>query len=227
MGLETAALVALGTSALGAGANYYNTRQTEKRQDNELANQIRQRAQLQGEADTAVNRLLASRAASDGTGERVATANQYLDQVRQAQGAATAGLRQGGAVSDAYRQSANDAALGIGDYGATAANLMARIDAPNQVRQRESIENAQLGSDLGRVARRSAGQDYIGQMRLQGIRRNPWLDAFSQLASGASSAIAGSSFGGDQTAALSGQANAITGANNADIFNRAQQRWSY
>lgn len=227
MGLETAALVALGGTALSAGANYYNGKQTAKRQDNELAKQIRQRSQLQGEADTAVNRLLAQRAASDSGGERAATANQYLDQVRQAQGAATAGLQQRGAVSDAYRQSANDAALGIGDYGATAANLMSRIDAPMQQRQREGVENAQLGSDLGRVARRSSGQDYLGQLRLQGIRRNPWLDAFSQLASGASTAVAGSSFGGGNTAGLSSQANAITGANNADIFNKAQQRWSY
>jgi len=227
MGLETAALIALGTTALGAGANYYNTRQTEKRQDSELARQIAARSKLQGEADTAVGRLLASRAASDASGERAATSNQYLDQVRQAQSAATAGLRQRGAVSDAYEQSARDAALGISDYGAATANLMARIDAPTQMRQREALENAQLGSDLGLLARRGSGQDYLSQLRLQGIRRNPWIDAASQLASGASGAIAGGSFGGDQSSALSGQASAITRANNGDIFNRAQQRWSY
>ena len=227
MGIETA--VALGGLALGAGANYVNTRQTQKAQDRELSRQIQQRSQLQGQADSAVSRLLASRAASDGAGERRVAESQYLDRVRQAQGAATAGLQQVGGVSDAYRQSANDAALGIGDYGATAANLMARIDAPTQQRQREAIESAQLGADLGLLSRRAQGQDYLGQLRLQNIRRNPWLDAFSQAANGASMAAASGAFSGigDTTSGLSSQANAITASNNADIFNKAQLRWGY
>ncbi|KIQ21547.1 hypothetical protein [Xanthomonas campestris] len=132
--------------------------------------------------------MLADRTTSDAANERGTAATQYLQQVRAAQGAASNGLRQAGAVSDAYQQQSNDAALGIADYGSSVANLMARIDAPQQQRQREAIESAQLGTDLGMIGRRSANDDFLTKLKLQSVRPNPWLAAAGQTASGAAGA---------------------------------------
>lgn len=221
MGTGAEFIVPLALGVGGAGLNYYNGQQTEKRQENELARQIQQRSRLQDQADQSINKLLAQRAVSDSEPERESTASQYLDRVRMAQGAATSGLGQRGAVSDAYQQSAQDAALGIGSYGDAAANLMARVDAPMLQRDRESVENAQLGSDLGRLSRKSQGQDYLSQLRLQGIRRNPWLDAASQGLSGAAMATAGSmgSQGGAGSMANFGS-EAGTWFNNPSLWGR-------
>lgn len=219
--------VATAIAIIGAGVNYHNTEQTKKRQDNELGRQIQQRSERQQEADKEVMDTIADRAAANGDTARSSMLDQYLSQVRGAQGAATTGLRQVGGVSDAYRQSANDAALGISNYAGDTASLMSRIDAPARQRQEESQQNAQLSTALGLIGNRSAGQDFLSNLRLQGIRRNPGLDAFVQAANAYANSAGGGGGGGVDTSGLSSQANNITAANNGTIFNNSQKRWGY
>ncbi|WP_315386609.1 hypothetical protein [uncultured Stenotrophomonas sp.] len=219
--------VATAVVLIGAAANQYNTHQTQKRQDNELGLQIQQRAARQNEADKEVMKTIADRAASDGDAGRSSMLDQYMNQVRSAQGSATSGLRQVGGVSEAYRQAANDAALGISDYAGDTASLMSRIDAPVRQRQGEAQQNAQLSTALSLIGNRSAGQDFLSNLRLQGIRRNPGLDAFVQVANAYAGAAGGGGGGGANTSGLSSQANGITAANNGTIFNNSQQRWGY
>jgi len=218
--------VATAIAIIGAGVNYHNTEQTKKRQDNELGMQIQQRAARQDEADKEVMKTIADRAANSGDSARSSMLDQYLSQVRGAQGAATTGLRQVGGVSDAYRQSANDAALGISDYAGDTADLMSRIDAPVRQRQGEAQQNAQLSTALSLIGNRSAGQDFLSNLRLQGIRRNPGLDAFVQVAN-AYAGSAGGGGGGADSSGLSTQANNITAANNGAIFANNSKRWGY
>lgn len=194
-------------AAVGGGASYVSQKQAADKQDDMLGAQIRQQSARQDEADKSVNQLIANRTTSDAANERGNASTQYLQQVRAAQGTASNGLRQAGAVSDAYQQQSNDAALGIADYGANVANLMARIDAPQQQRQREAIEGAQLGSDLGLIGRRAAGDDYLAKIKMQGVRANPWLAAFGQAASGAAMGMASAGAGSAASAgAASGSA---------------------
>ncbi len=218
--------VATAVVLIGAAANQYNTHQTQKRQDNELGLQIQQRAARQNEADKEVMKTIADRAANDSNAGRSSMLDQYMNQVRSAQGAATTGLRQVGGVSDAYRQAANDAALGISDYAGDTADLMSRIDAPVRQRQGEQQQNAQLSTALSLIGNRSAGQDFLSNLRLQGIRRNPGLDAFVQVAN-AYAGAAGGGGGGADTSGLSSQANGITAANNGAIFANNSKRWGY
>ena len=169
------ALLAAGS----AGVSYYNGRQTAKRQDNIIAQQIRQQGVRQQEADRAIASAMQERATQGAESDRAAIGSQYLDQVRAAQANAQRGLGQVGAVSNAYQQDANNAALGIGDYGARTADLMARIDAPTQQRQREGIADARTAMELDQIGRRSRSDDYLANLRLQGVQRNPWLDLAS------------------------------------------------
>lgn len=218
--------VATAIAIIGAGVNYHNTEQTKRRQDNELGLQIQQRAARQDEADKEVMKTIADRAASNGEVGRSSMLDQYMNQVRSAQGAATSGLRQVGGVSDAYRQAANDAALGISDYAGDNADLMSRIDTPVRQRQAEKQQNAQLSTALSLIGNRSAGQDFLSNLRLQGIRRNPGLDAFVQVAN-AYAGTAGGGGGGVDGSGLSSQANNITAANNGTIFANNSKRWGY
>lgn len=217
--------VATAIALVGAATQQYNQHKTEKKRDRRLAGQIRQQAEYQDQADAQVAQLLSERQASTSEPERQNTSQQYLDQVRAAQGAANRGLNQGGAVSDAYRASANAAALGISDYGNTAANLMARIDAPQQQRTRERLESGNLASQLGLIGRRASSADFLGQLQLQSIRDNPWLTAAAGVAQGVSSGL--SSRGGARagTDSVSSQANNITASNNARLFARSQNSW--
>lgn len=188
--------VGLALALASYGVNQYNNDQVAKKQDNILANQIAQQGRRQAEADQAVSDAMRERALSTSEQDRSGAANQYLQQVRAAQSNATQGLGQVGAVSNAYQQSANNAALGIGDYANTTANLMARIDAPLQQRQREAQATDRLQSDLGLLGRRAEGDDYIAQLKLRNVRANPWLTAAAQLMGGAAQGMAGRAGGG-------------------------------
>lgn len=206
-------------TALGAGASHYNTRQTAKKQDNILAGQIRQNSARQAEADLAVSETLRDRATQGADEERGQIGQQYLQQVRAAQGTATRGLGQVGAVSNAYQESANNAALGIGDYAEKTAGLMSRIDAPTQQRQREGQADARLALELGDIGRRSQADDYLAQLRLRGVQRNPWIDLASSLM-GAGAGFAAQS-GGQSLAGIQSQAKAGAdfGLSNAALSN--------
>lgn len=199
----------LALTALSAGANYHNTRQTAKKQDNILAGQIRQNSARQAEADQAVSDTLRDRATQGAEEERGQVGEQYLQQVRAAQGTATRGLGQAGAVSNAYQESANNAALGIGDYAERTAGLMSRIDAPTQQRQREGQSDARLAMELGDIGRRSQADDYLAQLRLRGVQRNPWVDLASSLM-GVGAGYAAQAGSGQSLAGI--QANAKAGA---------------
>lgn len=218
--------IAVGAAILAAGSNYYNTERTAKRQDRALTQQIQQQSKRQQEADREVAQTLAERAASNADANKQTTLDQYLSQARAAQGAATSGLNQAGAVSSAYQQSANDAALGVGDYANSQASLMSRIDAPTQQRNQEAISNAQLNSRLGLIGNRAASDDYLANLKLQGIRRDSGLDLLSQVAGAYGAAMSGGA-GGVSTADLSNQANTITAANNKSLFNSLQSKWGY
>lgn len=219
--------IPLALSALSAGANYYNTRQTQKKQDNILAGQIRQQGVRQQEADQAIAEAMRERAAQGAENERAAIGNQYLDQVRAAQANAQRGLGQVGQVSRAYQVDANNAALGIGDYGARTADLMARIDAPAQQRQREGVADARVAMELDQIGRRSRADDYLAQLRLRGVQRNPWVDMASSLMGAGAGFAAQSGMGQPGLAQIQTQAKVggdFGAANNA-LNRQLQAKW--
>lgn len=189
MAISTSTAVALALAAASAGGQYYNTQKTAERQDNQLAAQLRQQGKRQHEADAKVTELIDKRAASSPEDERAGMLEGYLATIRAQSGNANAGLSQAGAVSDAYRESSNEAALGVSDYGKQVAGLLSRMDAPALQRQREGMESARFESDINRIKRFSMGDDYLAKLRLDQIRRNPWIDAASALAGGAAGAM--------------------------------------
>ena len=103
---------------------------------------------------------------------------------------------------------------------------MARIDAPAQQRQREGVADARVAMELDQIGRRSRADDYLAQLRLRGVQRNPWIDLASGLM-GAGAGFAAQSGGGQSLAGIQTQAKAgadFGNANNA-LNRQLQAKW--
>ena len=189
MGAE-AIWVPLLMSAASAGVSAYNTNETAKRQDAALADSIRNQAGKQREADAKVNaevaRLKESRSATDETQR----AGDYARQLIRNRAAMMNGLNPtvGGAAVQSDSAQAAQAAQSLADQ---TAGLMAMQDSAGMQRQREGFDFGRLGTDLGLIGRESSGQQYIDQMRMRAIQRNPWLDIGSGILGGAAGAFSG------------------------------------
>ncbi|MBS1938158.1 MAG: hypothetical protein JSS84_10165, partial [Bacteroidetes bacterium] len=96
-----------------------------------------------------------------------------------------------GAVSNAYQQAGANAAQGITSYGNQQSDLLSSINAPGQQRANNRVNIDSYAQDLGQIARKSKGDDFLAQIRQGGIRRNPYLDLASSLLGGASRAYRG------------------------------------
>lgn len=189
MGTE-ALWVPLVVGAVSAGASAYNTNRTEKKQDNQLAQQISRQGEDQRKIDQRTQQLLAEAQASSPEAEKASALQSYVDQL--ARNDAGGAINQGaGGFSDAYRADAQDAALGVGQYGEKMAGLLSRMDAPTRQRQNEGVLFNNAATDIGLLKRGSSGQDYLDQLKLQSIKRNPWIDAAASAMSGYASAGGG------------------------------------
>lgn len=182
--------IALGITLLGAAASAYNTQQTAKKQDRALAAQITQQGKKQQQASAKIAEALAAQAQSDPADEQAQQMESYLTTLRQGQ--QNAGLNTGpGGFSEEYRRGTAEAGEQIGEYGTGRAGLLSRIDAPRLQRQNEGILFDTLGNELRMIGREASGQNYLDQLRYNSIRRDPWLDALSGVASGYGGAMAG------------------------------------
>lgn len=179
-----------------------NTRRTERRQDQNLAQQIRNRSKEQGKIDERVQKQLAEVEASRSDDERRASMNSYSTALRNNRASLESGLTpQVG--SEAFRTTAAQRAGEVGTYADQQAGLMARLDAPIDQRRGEAVSTTRFGEDLDIARRFSQGNSYLDNLRYQRIRRSPWLDA-------AAAAVAG--YGGGYTGGAGAGGSAMPGA---------------
>lgn len=188
--------LAVGATILAAGVSYANNQQVAHRQDSELARQLRQQYGLQQRENQQVQQLIQKTAQSSPEKARSSLLDQFMAKLRAENGNAVRPLAQVGNVSGAYTKAANDAALGITDYGQTNAGLLSAIDAPYLQRQEEAANLSRFGSVSNEIKRQSAADQFLSQMRLQAIRPNPWLTAVANGARAYGMARAASAGGG-------------------------------
>lgn len=181
---------------LATTANYENNRQVANRQDNELANSLRQQYSLQQKQNQQTQQLIQKTAQSSPDSARTNLLDQFMTKLKADNANAVRPLAQVGNVSGAYTQAANDAAQGLSTYGADKAGLLSAIDAPGLQRQAEAANLSRFGSGMNEIKRQSAADQFLSQMRLQAIRPNPWLTAVADGARAYGMARAGSGGGG-------------------------------
>ena len=198
MAMSTGTAIALALAAASAGTQYYNTQQTAKRQDTQLAESLRSQGAKQREADALVADKVTEMQGSTAESDRRQALDSYIAALRKGKGNSEAGLAPL-VGSDRFKADAAAAAEGVQNYGEKTAGLMARMDAPSMQRQREATGYGRLASDIGLIGRESRGQAFIDDLRLRAIRRNAGLDLLSGLL-GAAGAAAGGLGGGAATA---------------------------
>lgn len=194
MAISTSTAVALALAAAASGAQYYNTKNTAKKQDRQLASQIESNAKKQKQASDVTEKLVDQYAGSNPDKAKASLRDQYMQQLSAAAGQAKGGLAAPGTASDRFKADAKAAALGLDENAAIDSDLAATLDSARLQREDEGIASRRAGTELGLIQRASQGDNFLDKLRLDAIRRNPGLDAFSSLAG----AYAGSmgSFGG-------------------------------
>jgi hypothetical protein len=187
------ALIAIAAAA----ASEYNSEQTAKRQDNQAAAGLIEQGRKQKQADAKVNDEVQKLQGSNATDERAAALQNYMTTLQRGKQTAQAGLNTPNIGGSAFQASSAQAANDVQFNAANTAGLMSRIDAPGMQRQGEGFDYGNLATDLSLISREAQGDDYLNQLRIRSIRRNPWIDAAAAGANGYASAY--SSKGGATT----------------------------
>lgn len=186
-----------------AAAEQYNSNEVAKKQDHIAADAIRAGAAKQRKADQKVNELVNKTEASKPSDAAANSLGQYQQAMLANMAGANAGLSQQGNTSAEYKQGGADASLGIANYGDKYAGLMSRMDAPAQQRQREMLDQGQYATQIGLIGRENAGDQYLTQLKLQGVKRDPWIDAAASAARAYAGAYGGGGGAGTQVSQTS------------------------
>lgn len=195
--------------AASAAIQYKNTTDTQKREDNALATQIRNQGSKQKEADAKVNEEVAKLKASRSDDERQKALTGYLDTLRGGKAQLEKGLTPDFG-SATFQADAAKSAQGVEQFGADRAGLMSRVDASLDQRRGEGYDYGRLDTDLGLIGREARGQDFLDQLAVQkASRRNAGLDALSAFLGGAAGGV--SSMGAGATGAANGAGQGLYG----------------
>ncbi|GAB1407666.1 hypothetical protein MASR1M8_15850 [Thermomonas brevis] len=196
MGAEI--IVPLLLTAASTGLSAYNTSKTAKKQDQAMAQGIRNQAAKQRQADARINEEMQQLAGSTSSEARTKRMAEYTQQLRRGQAGTASGLAQPAFGGEAFVQDAAGALAGIQAGATQNADWMARQDAPIMQRTEEGRRMGRMAEDVDIVARDAKGTSYLDELRMRAIRRNPWLDAAAGVAGGmALSGFSGFGSGGN------------------------------
>jgi hypothetical protein len=201
MAATTTTMIALALAAAAAGTSAYNTNKTNHRIDEENAAGLRRQNEKQRKADTVVDKLIKDTGDSSPEGEKNNAMAQFQKALAASSGMTNSGLGGVAGASDRFNTEQQQAATGVSQYGNEVADRLARIDAPRYQRQREGNMRDTAGVDIGIIKRESAGEEFLNKLKLQGIRRNPWLDAAATAMSSYAGSMGGASAAGSAGAA--------------------------
>lgn len=194
MGAEV--VVPLLLTAVSAGTSMYNTSQTRKRANSELEARLMNQSARQREADVEVQKLISETEASNPEAQSAKSLAQYTEQLQRNLGNQSSGITGIAGASQAYKSQAGQDAMGVSRYGDMLSGLMSRIDGAVRQREDEAYRRGDTASAIQGISRNSSGDDFLSQLRLDGIRENPWLTALSQTMAGAASTYGSGAGGG-------------------------------
>jgi hypothetical protein len=178
----------------GATTAYQADRQASK-QDAALAQGMRQQGARQREANARVDQELEKLKTSNADAERKSANDQYMQQLQRTRAAAEGSVPGVVGGSDRFASDVIAQNAAAEQTSAKIADLMSRIAAPALQRQRENTGFGRLTSDVGVIGRGSAGDDFLTQLRVRGIRANPWVTAGAGVLGGAAQGMAANGWG--------------------------------
>lgn len=169
---------AVAATIIAAGAAAYNTNRVAKKQDQAIAQGIREKSRVQRNADAKIADELTNLERSTSADEQQTTLGQYQDALRGTERQAQAGQALTG-LSKEYDAATGAAQGRTSGYLDQVINSLSRIDAAGLQRQGEGMRMNDLGANLSVLGREAGGIDYLANLRAQGVRRNPGIDAFA------------------------------------------------
>jgi len=153
-----------------------------KKQDSALAAQLRQQAAAEDKVRQRTSQFIQGQQQQTDQPQKTAAAKQYDAALAANQHQSDAPLATVGNVSDAYKKAGSDAALGISNFGSNLGHLTASIDAPGLQRQANQRNINDFGIDVNQINRGQKGQDFIDQLKLNGIHSNPYIGLLTGVA---------------------------------------------
>lgn len=179
-----------------AVVNMEQQKQVARKQDNQLAAQLRQQSASEDKVRGRTQQFIQQQQ-QDTTAPQKQQAQTQLDTALKANAAMAQAPSQSmvGNVSDAYKKASQDAALGVAQYGQNRATTIAGMEAPALNRQANVRNIANFGTDVNQINRQQRSQDYLDQMKLNSIHANPWVSMLTGIAGGLARAKMGAGAG--------------------------------
>ncbi len=201
--------VGVAVAVAGVVVQQVNTRNTQRRQDRQLAKEIDQTTQKGREAAKRTDQLVDKFDTAEPKTQAANLKLQYLQQLQGASAGTNNALAANGDVSDRYAREAQAATAGLAENADITAGLAARIDAARTQREDEGVETDRANNDIGLIARRLQGESFTNNLRFNQIRDNPYMAA---LASGLQ-AYGGARAGGGKATSAQASAAGTKGGN--------------
>ena len=170
--------VAVAAAIVAAAASAYNTNRVAKKQDQAVAQGIRDKSKVQRRADAKIADELTNLERSTSADEQQTITGQYQEALRGTERQAQAGQALTG-LSKEYDAATGAAQARTSGYLDQVINSLSRIDAAGLQRQGEGMRMADLGANLSVLGREAGGIDFLSNLRAQGVRRDPYIDAFA------------------------------------------------
>lgn len=186
------AWIVVAATVASAAVGAYQQHQVAKKQENSIAAQLQQQKETESKVQQRNLQMISQQQGQTDQPQKSAAAKTYQDALAANQAQATAPLATVGAVSDAYKKSGSDAALGIASYGKQQGDLTASIDAPGLQRQQNRRSIDDYGLDVNDINRRQKDANNIDAMQFNSIHANPYVGLLTNVAK----AYAGSRMGG-------------------------------
>jgi hypothetical protein len=172
-----------GASIAGTGLGLINGQRTARRQDRATRDNIYEQQGIQRNIDRAIQGNVGELANSNPAQDRARLMSQFVAAIKGNQGQLATNLPQG--VGSSRFSADTNAAKGRSIGGANRlATIMSVLDGAMSQRRREGLSRNNLGLDIDALARRSSGAASLGNMRVNSIQRNPWMDAGASFLSG-------------------------------------------
>jgi hypothetical protein len=176
-------------SAVSTGAGVYHTKQVADDQDKMAARGITAQQAKQRQIDERLSNEISNLESSSPEDERAQSMEQFMQQLRATRGEAEGSPTVG---SQRYGQDTQASQAGIGNYGEKLAGTASRINAVGEQRRNENFSLNRAAGDVTGLAREASGESFLNRLRMQGVQRNPWIDAASQLGNGIAGGMAAS-----------------------------------
>ena len=192
--------LSVGGSLLDSFGDY----QANKKRDRILRMIMERRARQQEDIDAALMGEVGTLRGETPEAERDKAMSEFVGQLRATRAAQPTSYGARGTVSAREAGDLKEATGQLGQFANREADITSRIDSQRRMREGQGLRLGRLGTDLTEKTRQIDSADFLDQLRLNRVRKSPWLGALGSIMKGAGGALAGGGFGGGSTGGSSG-----------------------